>query len=102
LKRLRLLSGGRRGDGGGLAWTYRGRHGPDAGSLADPNSDAADPDIGAFGDDYWFVATGQRTGKRWHRQERARKKANATFFMALSFFGANSAPLLGRVLAWYS
>jgi hypothetical protein len=71
-------------------------------SLADPNSDAADPDIGAFGDDYWFVATGQRTGKRWHRQERTRKKANATFFMALSFFGTNSAPLLVRVLAWYS
>ena len=44
-------------------------------SFADPNSDAADPDIGAFGDNYWFVATGQRTGKRWHRQDRNEKES---------------------------
>jgi hypothetical protein len=31
-------------------------------SLTDPNSDAADPDIGAFGDDQWFVADVHRTG----------------------------------------
>jgi hypothetical protein len=39
-------------------------------SLTDPNSDAADPDIGAFRDDHWFVADVQRTGKCRHRQER--------------------------------
>ena len=72
-------------------------------SLANPNSDAADPDIGAFGDDYWFVAAGQRTGKRRHRQGAGpRKKANANFFMTLSFVGTHSVPLSGRVLAWYS
>jgi hypothetical protein len=43
-------------------------------SLTDPNSDAADPDIGAFGDDYGFVAAARRTGKRRHRQERNKKK----------------------------
>jgi hypothetical protein len=41
-------------------------------SFTDPNSDAADPDIGAFRDDHWFVADVQRTGKCRHRQERHR------------------------------
>jgi len=44
-------------------------------SLTDPNSDAADPDIGAFRDDHWFVADIQRTGKCRHRQERNKKKS---------------------------
>ena len=39
-------------------------------SLTDP----ADPDIGDFRDDHWFVADIQRTGKRRHRQERNKKK----------------------------
>ncbi|MGA3309060.1 MAG: hypothetical protein ABSD08_10650 [Xanthobacteraceae bacterium] len=43
-------------------------------SLTDPNSDAADPDIGAFRDDHWFVADVRRTGKCRHRQERNKKK----------------------------
>jgi len=43
-------------------------------SLTDPNSDAADPDIGAFREDHWFVADVQRTGKCRHRQERNKKK----------------------------
>jgi hypothetical protein len=36
-------------------------------SLTDPNSDAADSDIGTFRNDHWFVADGQRTGKCRHR-----------------------------------
>ena len=71
-------------------------------SLADPNSDAADPDIGTFGDDCWFVAPGQRTGKRWYRRERNKKQSERNILHALPFFGTNSVPLLGRVLAWYS
>jgi hypothetical protein len=47
---------------------------PMAVSLADPNSDAADSDIGAFRDDHWFIADAQRIGKRRHRQERNKKK----------------------------
>jgi hypothetical protein len=47
---------------------------PMAVSLTDPNSDAADSDIGAFRDDHWFVADVQRTGKCRHRQERDEKK----------------------------
>jgi hypothetical protein len=43
-------------------------------SFTDPNSDAADPDIGAFRDDHWFVADVQRTGKCRHRQERNKEK----------------------------
>ena len=43
-------------------------------SLIDPNSDAADSDIGAFRDDHWFVADAQRIGKHRHRQERNKKK----------------------------
>jgi hypothetical protein len=44
-------------------------------SLTDPNSDAADPDIGTFGDDDWFVAVGQRTGNRRHCQEWNKKES---------------------------
>jgi len=44
-------------------------------SLTDLNSDAADPDIGAFREDHWFVADVQRTGKCRHRQERNKKKS---------------------------
>jgi hypothetical protein len=47
---------------------------PMAVSLTDPNSDAADSDIGAFRDDHWFVADAQRIGKHRHRQERNKKK----------------------------
>jgi len=43
-------------------------------SLTDLNSDAADPDIGAFREDHWFVADVQRTGKCRHRQERNKNK----------------------------
>jgi hypothetical protein len=55
-------------------------------SLADPNSDAADPDIGAFGDNHWFVATGQRTGKRWHRQERNKKESKCNILHGTLLF----------------
>jgi hypothetical protein len=47
---------------------------PMAVSLTDPNSDAADSDIGAFRDDHWFVADAQRIGKHRHRQERNKTK----------------------------
>jgi hypothetical protein len=57
---------------------------PMAVSLTDPNSDAADSDIGAFRDDHWFVADAQRIGKHRHRQEGTRKRANIAFFMAFS------------------
>jgi hypothetical protein len=53
----------------------------------DINSDAADPDIGAFRDDHRSVADNQRTGKCWHRQQPNKKKASKAFFMALSLFG---------------
>jgi hypothetical protein len=43
-------------------------------SLTDPNSDAADSDIGTFRNDNWFVANVQRTGKCRHRQKRNKKK----------------------------
>jgi hypothetical protein len=71
-------------------------------SLTDPNSDAADPDIGAFGDDYGFVAAARRTGKRRHRQERNKKKGKTAFFMAFSSGGTFAVPMLGRIRAWYS
>jgi hypothetical protein len=41
-------------------------------SLTDPNSDAADSDIGTFRDNHRSV--GQRTGKSRHHQERSKKK----------------------------
>ena len=56
-------------------------------SLTDPNSDAADSDIGAFRDDHWFVADVQRTGKCRHRQNGTRKRANTAFFMTFSWVG---------------
>jgi hypothetical protein len=56
-------------------------------SLADPNSDAADPDIGTFSDGCWSVAPGRRTGKRWYVGSGTRNKANATFFMHSPFSG---------------
>jgi hypothetical protein len=43
-------------------------------SLTDPNSDAADPDVGDFRNDHWF-ADGQRTGKCRHRQKRNKKES---------------------------
>jgi hypothetical protein len=43
-------------------------------SVADPNSDVADPDIGAFRDDHRLVADVRRTGKCRHRQKRNNEK----------------------------
>jgi hypothetical protein len=43
-------------------------------SLTDPNSYVADPNIGAFRDDHWFVADNQRTSKCRYCQERNKKK----------------------------
>jgi hypothetical protein len=56
-------------------------------SLTDPNSDAADSDIGAFRDDHWFVADVQRTGKCRHRQNGTRNRANTVVFMTFSWVG---------------
>jgi len=64
-------------------------------SLADPNSDAADPDIGTFGDDYWFVATGQRTGKRWHRQERNKRQSKRNILHGTLLFRDELLPVTG-------
>jgi hypothetical protein len=43
-------------------------------SVADPNSDVADPDIGAFRDDHRLIADVRRTGKCRHRQKRNNEK----------------------------
>jgi len=48
---------------------------PMSASLTDPNSDAANSDIGAFRDDHWFVADVQRTGECGHRQNRNKEKS---------------------------
>jgi len=58
-------------------------------SLTDPNSDAADPDIGAFREDHWFVADVQRTGKCRHRQERNKKKGKNSILHGI-FLGWNA------------
>jgi hypothetical protein len=54
-------------------------------SLTDPNSDAADSDIGAFRDDHWFVADVQRTGKCRHRQNRNKKKSKHSSLQTFSW-----------------
>jgi hypothetical protein len=58
-------------------------------SLADPNSDAADPDMGTFGDDYLSPPVKEPASAGIVRSG-TRNKANATFFMAPSFFGTKS------------
>jgi hypothetical protein len=72
-------------------------------SLTDPNSNAADPDIGTFRDDHRFVAGGQRTGKCRHHQERSKKKGkhNALHGILLGW-GTLGAPIPRRMRARYS
>ena len=57
---------------------------PMAVSLTDPNSDAADSDIGAFRDDHWFVADAQKSANTGIVRSGTRKRANIAFFMAFS------------------
>jgi hypothetical protein len=43
-------------------------------SSTDVNTDAADPDVDAFRDNHWFVASIRRTGKCRQRQKRNNKQ----------------------------
>jgi hypothetical protein len=72
-------------------------------SLTDPNSDAADPDVGAFRNDQWLVANGQRTSKCRRRQKRNKKENKCSILHGtFSFVGTLAAPMLRRMRARYS
>ena len=74
-----------------------------AAPLTDPNSDAANSDIGAFRDDHWFVAGAQKIGKRRHRQERNKKKGQHSILHGiLPQVGTLLSPMFGRMRALYS
>jgi hypothetical protein len=71
-------------------------------SLTDPNSDAADSDIGAFRKDNWFVADVQRTGKCRHRQKRNKKQGKHSSLHDVLLGWTLAVPMLGRVRPRYS
>jgi hypothetical protein len=71
-------------------------------SFTDPNSDAADSDIGTFRNDNWFVADVQRTGKCRHCQNRNKKKSKHSSLHDVLLDETLAVPMLGRMRHWYS
>jgi hypothetical protein len=69
-------------------------------SLIDPNSDAADPDIGAFRNDRWFVADVRRTSKCRHRQKRNNEKSKQSIFHDALLCRDADVPFFGRMRAY--